>query len=486
MPNKPIAPATNSAASAEEVTAIRTPSGAKAAHVPLDAEHSNPQPTNLANKAPVEEAPVQGSSPSIQRPNGEHAVTNRGMGATDKAETVRVEKSRPPALPSAPANGDPARRFDTLSKSETSISETPRVEPQKNTEAAQPPRVAAVDSVNDPAKIAVAKAGDLTRTHETPTGDRTSLVGKNEDQAKAPVTAAQNVAPSIVDRHLSGQTATLISKDPVRSERKGGFETVMMTPTKTDLATSSSQPAQPIVAPTQSVSQFAISALTPHTERATPPRMGADQSPVFVTASNWGTPIDPPAAPSNMPATPLGQVPLHRLASNTPTDIALDTPNEITWDVRGSGQSTQPAQLTPLTKAEMPPHIPRQVAEAIHRSPDKSVEVALNPVELGRVRMVLSATDAGINVSILADRPDTLDLMRRNIDDLGQSFAELGYEDIAFSFEHGDQAEAGENPDHPPESDIAALDVHISAASTPTAATPPRLSITPEGVDMRF
>ena len=70
---------------------------------------------------------------------------------------------------------------------------------------------------------------------------------------------------------------------------------------------------------------------------------------------------------------------------------------------------------------------------------DKAFEIVLNPAELGRVRMVLSASDAGITVNILADRPDTLDLLRRNIEDLGKSFTDLGYDDIAFSFGQNDQ-----------------------------------------------
>ena len=52
------------------------------------------------------------------------------------------------------------------------------------------------------------------------------------------------------------------------------------------------------------------------------------------------------------------------------------------------------------------------MADALHRLPDRPVELTLNPEELGRVRMTLATHDAGITVTIVAERADTLDLMR--------------------------------------------------------------------------
>jgi len=42
--------------------------------------------------------------------------------------------------------------------------------------------------------------------------------------------------------------------------------------------------------------------------------------------------------------------------------------------------------------------------------------------------------DTGISVLITAERPETLDLMRRHIDQLAEEFRSLGYEDIGFEF----------------------------------------------------
>lgn len=79
-----------------------------------------------------------------------------------------------------------------------------------------------------------------------------------------------------------------------------------------------------------------------------------------------------------------------------------------------------------------------QMVEALIRQAGHQVEVALNPEELGRVRIALTTLDSGINIAITAERPETLDLMRRYIEQLEAEFRQLGYENIGFEFSDGD------------------------------------------------
>ena len=97
-------------------------------------------------------------------------------------------------------------------------------------------------------------------------------------------------------------------------------------------------------------------------------------------------------------------------------------------------------------KADIPQHIPRQLAEIIHTSGGKSVDVALSPEELGRVRLSISQAEGGLVVSVQAERPETLDMLRRNIDQLDQELRLLGYTDPGFSFSH-EGGDTGEHPD---------------------------------------
>lgn len=102
-------------------------------------------------------------------------------------------------------------------------------------------------------------------------------------------------------------------------------------------------------------------------------------------------------------------------------------------------QAVSSVVSTVATRADLPVNVARQIAEVLQRSQGQAVELKLHPAELGRVRMTLSPAENGIVVAIHTERPETLDLMRRNIDSLEQSFGELGYEDISFSFGTGEE-----------------------------------------------
>lgn len=125
-----------------------------------------------------------------------------------------------------------------------------------------------------------------------------------------------------------------------------------------------------------------------------------------------------------------------------------DSAKILTTDIEGLGPiENRPATASgPTTfgqvmaRAETPGMIARQMAEAMQRLPDRPVEIALNPRELGRVRMNISAAETGITVSVLAERPETLDLMRRNIDQLSIEFEAIGYTNINFAFSEGETA----------------------------------------------
>ncbi len=142
--------------------------------------------------------------------------------------------------------------------------------------------------------------------------------------------------------------------------------------------------------------------------------------------------------------------------------------------------------MSPQGRLELPPQAIQHIAETLRKGSDRQLEIALNPAELGRVRMMLSTTEAGIVVAINAERPETLDLMRRNASDLGDTLRDLGYEDVAFSFGQGEQSQNGQNDsDAHPNGDDAHLSPHIQVTDTPIIA-PAKLAIAPETIDMRF
>ncbi len=147
-----------------------------------------------------------------------------------------------------------------------------------------------------------------------------------------------------------------------------------------------------------------------------------------------------------------------------PTDVS----EIFSWD----SPRTLPAHHIATTpfRADLAPHVARQLGEVMTQAAHKPVEIALSPEELGRVRMSVVTEDGKITVNILAERPDTLDLMRRHIDQLGQTFRSMGYNQISFSFgqgaDNGNQTSGGPGGDasgkHP---SLAGADSKIQADS---------------------
>lgn len=93
-----------------------------------------------------------------------------------------------------------------------------------------------------------------------------------------------------------------------------------------------------------------------------------------------------------------------------------------------------PSDLGAQVIARSPHGIGMQLADKMPATAGQPVEITLAPEELGKVRMTIWATDGGLTLQLVADRPETLDLMRRHIDQLAQDFRDMGFERLSFSF----------------------------------------------------
>ena len=118
-------------------------------------------------------------------------------------------------------------------------------------------------------------------------------------------------------------------------------------------------------------------------------------------------------------------------------------------EIRGAGRSpaAEPAVLP--ASVQTPRQVTLQIAEMVRTSGERAVELRLHPEELGRVQMTLSQDATGtLTVALNVERPETLDLLRRNIDLLGADLRALGYESVDFSFQGGGSGGgAGADPD---------------------------------------
>ncbi|WP_298905149.1 flagellar hook-length control protein FliK [uncultured Aliiroseovarius sp.] len=192
----------------------------------------------------------------------------------------------------------------------------------------------------------------------------------------------------------------------------------------------------------------------PQAEEAAPnsPAPGTASGPDLKTAQ---APDMMKHAPMPVSAPPLiftVEQEAERLASDEAGFRVVDQVSQTSADLK-------PAAIA--RGAEVPRMAMAQIAEIVRQQPDRPVELTLSPEELGRLRMSFQTEGSAMHVVLSFERPDTLDLMRRHIDQLAQDMRELGMSDVSFTFQqqtsegggdtHSDDAAA--TPSHTPQFD---------------------------------
>ncbi len=128
-----------------------------------------------------------------------------------------------------------------------------------------------------------------------------------------------------------------------------------------------------------------------------------------------------------------------------PTILDLDQTQEFELDedheqdIAARGNEVRQASLSRFNSAATSTVNPframtPQMHEALRQGPSGTIDVRLNPEELGQLKISFTQTDSGLNVVVHAERPDTLDLVRRHVDLLTQDLRLLGYGDISLDF----------------------------------------------------
>ena len=124
----------------------------------------------------------------------------------------------------------------------------------------------------------------------------------------------------------------------------------------------------------------------------------------------------------------------------------------------------------------------QQLAVAIRRSEGGEIEIALEPEELGKVRLTLAPQDTRVTVSVLVERPETLELIRRHIDALTNDLRQQGYSEVALDFAQNQNRKGNKGPaDLPPQA--AASDEMVPMDVGPIL---PRRPVRAGGLDLRL
>lgn len=252
----------------------------------------------------------------------------------------------------------------------------------------------------------------------------------------------------------------------------------------------SAEHQQDAIQPQKTTSGQAVS--SPSIADQTRPEMGKLGAPTVIetprTRRDAGTELPRIKVPAihSAASTPSGAAQI----SPTLKSLLSETPSEprsfsepLFTSSRMEQVSAQTIQPNTVHRADLPPQTLRQIADILTQMPARPVEIALSPEELGRLRMTVRVSEGSIIVNMLAERPETLDLLRRHIDHLSEDFQSMGFENIAFSF----AGEGGSAADDGPAENRTTLFADLDAEEPgPHIASHPSKGISASGLDLRL
>ena len=381
--------------------------------------------------------PKSEASDSIDQPfEEEYAATGNDVEGADHDRSEEAESASGEPQSDEQANagdGDdpsPDKIVDSgTENSEASVEEQPAFGLVDGGKAATVPQSEARQPADSPATTRRANATDLTQATATDTAKL------SEDANAGKTRAASTSAAEVFVTAKAAENATLPTS--------GNAAEKLAIAGRSDL-----QSANAVLAKSDKTSMTTATALTAAdhvSEKAKSAKLSEELVARGVTQRSETQVQQVTPAASNAPQA-ASIVPMNTLArlEAIKDKTGLDSTSAINIDALSapesrSSLSTATAPLNQLlSRADTPVAIARQMAEALQKLPDRPVEISLNPKELGRVRMNISAAEAGITVTIVTERPETLDLMRRNIDQLVREFQSIGYTDINFAFSEGE------------------------------------------------
>ncbi|MGL4309477.1 MAG: flagellar hook-length control protein FliK [Paracoccaceae bacterium] len=129
-----------------------------------------------------------------------------------------------------------------------------------------------------------------------------------------------------------------------------------------------------------------------------------------------------------------------------------------------------------------------QIVDGIVTRASDRIDIALTPDDLGRLHLSMTEENGQLRVAMAAERPETLDLMRRTADLLALDLRAAGYDDVVFTFEGGGSQDGHQDPPVAYPQDRSASASQHTPAPIHVPDKPPRHNRAdmPGSIDLRF
>ncbi len=155
-------------------------------------------------------------------------------------------------------------------------------------------------------------------------------------------------------------------------------------------------------------------------------------------------------------------------AGVTNIETVVEPSEEIQFGIKIERQALEVAGASRAAPQAAPvaSQITAQLPQMLTKAEKQTVELRLDPPELGRVTIHLTTNDQQVTATVIAERVDTVDLMRRHAELLTATLARAGFSQANLSFEQG-QNQNGRDESEPFQG-IARLSESENATPEPT------------------
>jgi hypothetical protein len=146
-----------------------------------------------------------------------------------------------------------------------------------------------------------------------------------------------------------------------------------------------------------------------------------------------------------------------------------------------AGLGPQQEDPAPVRPAAAAPQLTAEILRLVPTTPNGPVTVTLRPEELGTLRFEVTQTEHGLHIHLSVDQPQTLDLLRRQGDQLLADLRQAGFAGASLSFAgDGAQDAPPQQREHPqdrlfPSGTLPARD--IATLNSPRMAPPGTLDL---------
>jgi flagellar hook-length control protein FliK len=436
-----------------------------------------PQP-QAATRQEAHNAPEQAAPLDIEAPIYAQKIVPQARPGTMPLQSLQVAAPASPAPTQQQGQAEteaalPAR-LNPRSDSAATFQGT-AVRPSSPAESAPQTRPAPIRADTPQGSLSAPKAAAAPQT------DRPQPPSAQPEARPAAATAASTASASVVPS--VAPPATPVASPPASSNGQAAGQPRAQPQAQAPAHAPVQAPVTdaPRQAPPAGANPHASGPLAPpESPRAAPRRAARAPAPAASLSPRTPAQARPQAPAKALPPTEAPRSDATRFSAHDTAEVDPASPRAAELSVLHQ----DPRSATPRDLAR---HVATQIATAAPRPEPRMTEVRLDPEELGRVTLRLSADDMGVTLHVTAERADTMDLMRRHISLLQDSYRAMGYQRVEISINgqqtggsHGQWSGGGGNASRNGAENAATSSTQTLPAGpeTPTlAATPVRIGL---------